>query len=642
MCGFTGIWNFDGKPVDPGLLLEMNTSIRHRGPDDEGYVMINSNLRKAYHHSGKETIRDIRSVATDILSCEPANVGIGFRRLSIIDLSAAAHQPMCDETSRYWIILNGEIYNYIEIRQELKGAGYNFLSQSDTEVVLKAYIHWGRECLTKFNGMWAFVIVDTVENKLFGARDRFGVKPFYYYYEKGKRFVFASEIKAILKIIEPVADMGSIYELFTSSYMDHSDHTFFRDIVQLRPSHFMEIRNGQMDLGRYYILESDEYKSSFDTAREQFFETLSDSVRIRMRSDVPLGFALSGGVDSSSVIGLARNIDPAYDIHAFSLVYPGRNVDESVYIKKVIDKISVNNSSISPSHNELLSTLDSFIWHQEEPNNGSSYWGEFMLRDLIKKSGITVSLEGQGADEIITGYPYFIDPYLSDLLAGLKFKSYFREAAAFKYLRNNNITTNIKDLLFPQKFSESHLTRSLPEYISSELFPQKASDKDPVPGYYKQSRLNKSLFHSLTVSSVPAQLVRADKSSMAFSVECRFPFLDYRIVELAFSMPGNFKLNNGTTKYILRESVKGLIPDEVYKRRDKIGFATPQSEWFRTSLRPWIKDTINSAAFIQNPVFNHKKLRTTFDENFSAIPDYRWWAIMMIHFWQQKFGVSFR
>jgi asparagine synthase (glutamine-hydrolysing) len=643
MCGFTGIWNFNGEPINVAQLVAMNITIRHRGPDDEGYLLVNTAQHKTCHCYGKETIPQIMENSVNVYDGEPSDLAIGFRRLSIIDLSAMGHQPMQDDSGRFWIALNGEIYNYIEIRAELLQAGYSFRSQSDTEVVLYAYIHWGKDCLARFNGMWAFVIYDALENKLFGARDRFGIKPFYYHYVPGKRFIFASEIKAILQMVEPVADPQSILELFTTSYMDHSHHTFFNGITQLKPSHFLEISGEAINSDYYYHLNVQETRMDFDSAREQFLHILKDAVKIRMRSDVPLGFALSGGVDSSSIIALARNLYPSYNINAFSLVFPGKSIDESFYIQKVIEKLSVKQSAVSPSPDDLLSSIDRFIWYQEEPNNGSSYWGEFKLRELIKKSGVTVSMEGQGADEIITGYPYFIDPFLFDLLDKFQISSFFREAGAFRYLNNKSVPAYLKAYIRSGLKNQDYiLLHNLPSYLNKEYFSRCILSNDTIPAEFKKSRLNKVLHHALTISSVPAQLIKADKSAMAFSVECRFPFLDYRLVELAFSLPGNFKLHQGTTKYILRESVRGLIPDEVYLRKDKVGFATPQREWLNSDLKPWIKEIVYSSSFAALPFINHTIVRNSIEENTNHIPDYRWWTLLMCHGWIQKFNISIK
>ncbi len=640
MCGFVGIWNFNNELIDIETIESMNTIIRHRGPNDEGYLMVNTAQHITCHCYGKETIPEIKASSVNLYDCLPANFGIGFRRLSIIDLSAMGHQPMKDESGRYWIVLNGEIYNYIEIRAELVQAGYSFRSQSDTEVVLYAYLHWGKDCLARFNGMWAFVIYDAVENKLLCARDRFGIKPFYYHFDQGKRFIFSSEIKTIMQVIEPLADRESLFDLFTTSYMDYTPRTFFKDISQLMPSHYLEISNEKHIINRYYHLHVSEIIKDFDSAREQFLHILKDAVKIRMRSDVPLGFALSGGVDSSSIIALARDIDASYDINAFSLVFPGKNVDESFYIQKVIEKLSVKQFAVSPSPGDLIDDFDRFIWHQEEPNNGSSYWGEFRLRELIKRSGITVSLEGQGADEIITGYPYFIDSYIFDLIDKFQLQSLLREARDFRYMNNKSIPAYLKAYISSGiKNQNDQLLRNPPFYIEKEYFSEITKYKNNLCAELKRSRLNMALYHALTVSSVPAQLVRADKSAMAFSVECRFPFLDYRLVELAFSMPGNFKLRNGTTKYILREAMQGLIPDEVYNRKDKVGFATPQREWLNTILKPWLRNTIYSSSFSEIPFFDHEAIRNAFEDNMNSIPDYRWWAILMCHGWIQKFGV---
>ena len=499
MCGIIGIWNISGKPINVDELIQMNNMIRHRGPDDEGYLLVDTQNQKTSHCHGNETIEEIRIKSKYVKEKQVANLGIGFRRLSIIDLSSSGHQPMSDASGRFWIVLNGEIYNYIEIRSELMKAGYTFRSNSDTEVVLIAYMHWGKDCLVKFNGMWAFVIYDASEGKLFCSRDRFGIKPFYYYYEPGKSFIFSSEIKTILQLIKPVADPQSILELFTTSYMDHSSRTFFRDINQLIPSHFIEISQKAFSINRYYQITVKNSSLDFYGAIEEFRNTLKDAVKIRMRSDVPLGFALSGGVDSSSNIALARNIYPSYDINAFSLIFPGQGIDESFFINKVVDTLSVKQFSISPSTDELLSSLDQFMWHQEEPNNGSSYWGEFKLRELIKRSGVTVSLEGQGADEIITGYPYFIDPYLFDLLDKFQISSFFNEAKAFRYLNDKSISANLSAYIRSSIVRSKKSRVRLPDYLNLEYFPGSNSyDQRIRSAEFSKSRLNKALYHSLT------------------------------------------------------------------------------------------------------------------------------------------------
>jgi len=331
----------------------MTRVLRHRGPDDEGFILSNTrnNITKSFHHD--ETIYSIKNKTPKLENNINADLGFGFRRLSILDLSENGHQPMQFDEAGLWIVFNGEIYNYLELRNDLIKYGYKFNSNSDTEVILKSYHKWGEKCVHKFNGMWAFVIWDTKNKKLFCSRDRFGIKPFYYNYEPDNGFIFASEIKSILQLIKSAPDKQTLFDTFYAGYSDFSEKTFFENISQLRGGHNLILKEGKLVVYKYYSIETKPNDDSFVKAKEKLRELLFDAVRIRLRSDVPLGYALSGGVDSSSIVGVASAINLGSN-NTFSMIYPGNKIDESFFVNKVIEKTGVNHHFVSPNPNDFI------------------------------------------------------------------------------------------------------------------------------------------------------------------------------------------------------------------------------------------------------------------------------------------------
>lgn len=635
MCGICGIISFQNN-INTGQLLKMTRVLRHRGPDDEGFILWDTekNIIKTFHHD--ETIDSIKSRTPRLSNNFNANLGFGFRRLSILDLSENGHQPMQFEEAGLWIVFNGEIYNYIELRDELKLYGYNFNSNTDTEVILKAYHKWGEDCVQKFNGMWAFAIWDSKNKKLFCSRDRFGVKPFYYHYNQQNQFLFASEIKAILQVINSTPDKQTLVDSFASGYSDHNDRTFFEDIKQLRGGHNLILRNGNLSIYRYYKIKSEPCNDSFESAKEKLRELLFDAVRIRLRSDVPLGYALSGGIDSSSIVGIASKINSGSN-NTFSMIYPGDNVDESFYIKKVIEKTGVNHHFVSPTPEEFLKDLDDFIWHQEEPFFGTSYFGEFKLRELIRKNDVTVSLEGQGADEIITGYTSLLYPYFFDLISNLRLQNFVNEYGHFKNYLGNPARIIKAYLQRNRKTDDKNLLKKYP-YLNNDFFNKTINNLTAFDSFNSGSHLNDTLYEMLIYTSIPQQLVRADKSSMAFSVECRFPFLDYRLVEYAINLSYDYKTKNGLTKYILREAMKDLLPAEVYNRTDKIGFAIPNNSFNSGKIREYFYSLLSN---VKNENIHFINMKIFLDEYFSKsnenILDWQFWKVASVLLWYNRF-----
>lgn len=635
MCGICGTLNLNNT-IQTDQLLSMTRVLRHRGPDDEGFVLGDTEKKifKTFHHD--ETIDSIKAKTSCLENNFNANLGFGFRRLSILDLSENGHQPMQFEEAGLWIVFNGEIYNYIEIREELRAKGYAFKSNTDTEVILKAYHLWGEDCVHKFNGMWAFAIWDSKRNKLFCSRDRFGIKPFYYHYNQQKQFLFASEIKSILQVINSEPDKQTLFDSFASGYSDHNERTFFEDIKQLTGGHNLILQNGTLSIYRYYKIKSQPCLDSFETAREKIRELLFDAVRIRLRSDVPLGYALSGGIDSSSIVGIASKINSGSN-NTFSMIYPGDNVDESFFIKKVIEKTGVNHHFVSPTPDDFLKDLDNFIWHQEEPFFGTSYFGEFKLRELIRKNNVTVSLEGQGADEIITGYTSLLLPYFFDLISNLRISKFISEYAYFK--------TNISK---PSKILKSYLRHDVkPDnkylgkkypYLNRTYFEDITVHLNEFERFNSGSHLNDTLYEMLLYTSIPQQLVRADKSSMAFSVECRFPFLDYRLVEYAMNLSYDYKTKNGMTKYILREAMKDLLPTEVYKRKDKIGFAIPNASFNNQKVKEYFFELLTGIQDEKIHFINRQKfIDEYFSKSINKELDWKFWKVISVILWHNSF-----
>jgi len=635
MCGICGIINLNGS-IETEQLLSMTRVLRHRGPDDEGFVlaMTEQNIIKTFHHD--ETIESIKNKSPKLENNFNANLGFGFRRLSILDLSENGHQPMQFEEAGLWIVFNGEIYNYLELREELKLYGYKFNSNTDTEVILKAYQKWGEDCVHKFNGMWAFAIWSSKDKILFCSRDRFGIKPFYYHYDQQKQFLFASEIKAILQIISSAPDKQTLFDSFAKGYSDHNERTFFEDIKQLRGGHNLVLRNGNLSIYRYYEIKNKPCRDSFEQAKEKLRELPFAAVKIRLRSDVPLGYALSGGIDSSSIVGIASKINSGSN-NTFSMIYPGNSIDESFFINKVIEKTGVNHHFVSPTPEDFLSDLDNFIWHQEEPFFGTSYFGEFKLRELIRKNNVIVSLEGQGADEIITGYTGLLYPYFFDLISNLRVHKFTNEYKNFKNYLSNPTGIIKAYLLRKRKTDESNLLKKYP-YLNKDFYDKANNNLSEFNSFNSGSHLNDTLYEMLLYTSIPQQLVRADKSSMAFSVECRFPFLDYRVVEYAINLSYDYKTKNGLTKYILREALKDLLPAEVYNRKDKIGFAIPNNSFDSVKIKEYFYELLNHVKD-ENIHFLNKQI--FMDEYFSKSNvntlDWKFWKVASVLLWHNRF-----
>ena len=572
MCGICGIINFNDRPAEENKLLTMMQEMKHRGPDDEGTYIDD-------------------------------NIGFGFVRLSIIDLSVKGHQPMIDASGRYIIILNGEIYNYIELKQELVSKGYHFKSNSDTEVLLYSYIEWGKECLDKLNGMFAFAILNKKEKSVFIVRDRFGVKPLYYYQNKNT-FIFCSEIPPILKIYnkknEP--DYQSVYDFLVYNRTDQSESTFFRNIYKLPHSHFIEIKDKKVEKKKWYELREKLTKPAI--LPEQYFEMLNSSIQLRLRSDVPVGVCLSGGIDSSTITSVLHKKYQLNDINTFSAVYgKGERGDESEYINEYAGTLR-NMFFTYPAAESLFDDQMTLIKAHAEPFPTTGIYAQYKVMQLAH-GRVKVLLDGQGADEQLAGYHYFFGYYFKELFEKMR---WLRLASEIKhYLQNHKSIYALKAfayLYLPFGLGADYKQKS--SAVHSNFKQQIGTGSENVNSLINSKSLNDVLINHFEYK-LEHLLKWEDRNSMWFSIESRVPFLDYRLVEASLSQHPDLVINKGNTKALLREAIKGIVPEKIRTRQDKIGFQTPEDNWFRKDFyKDFIYDLLNSGSFKNRNLIDHK------------------------------------
>jgi len=555
----------------------MASSLAHRGPDGED-VWINKNH----------------------------NTGLAHRRLSIIDLSIAAAQPM-HYMHRYSIVYNGEIYNYIELKRELKKSGYHFNSLSDTEVILAAYDRYKEKCVQHFDGMFSFAIWDEKEQVLFAARDRFGEKPFYYYYGKNI-FAFASEMKALWAAgIDKIIEKKMLLNYITLGYVQNpanKSQTFYRNIFSLPPAHFLiyNAANDHLKIEHYWDIDKQaQVKISEEEAIHTFDNLLTTSVSRRLRSDVPIGASLSGGLDSSSIVYYVQKIlgSKAGNFKTFSAVFPGFEKDERKYIQQVVTKFNLENYTTSPNAENLVKDFEKLCYHQEEPFPSSSIFAQYKVFELAKKQNIKVLLDGQGADEILAGYHKYVHWYLQEMVSRNKFSGVTKER---QLLHKNNVefSWGIKNLM--AAFLPSHasialekkeynkiihnpdITRHLMSYVKGREW----------EGIHKPviTKLNDILYFNTMQYGLEELLRYSDRNSMAHGREVRLPFLYDELVQFIFTLPSRFKINDGFTKSILRKLMVDKLPHNIVWRTDKIGYEPPQKKWMEN---PVLKDYLHEA-----------------------------------------------
>ena len=538
----------------------MSHAIRHRGPDGENYWV----------HQDQP-------------------VGFAHRRLSILDLSPAASQPM-HFLQRYTIVFNGEIYNHVELRQELMHKGYSFSTRSDTEVILAAFDCFGEECPGKLDGMFAFAIWDSREKTLFIARDRFGEKPLYYSISRTE-FSFASERKAIWSVgIQRKINLPLLLNYLVLGHTETAAEKticFYEDLFMIPPAHYLKLQaaEGRFDLKSYWDCNKESRLSiSEEDAGEKFMDLLKQSIQRRLRMDVKAGTSLSGGLDSSAIAALVvSQTHEKWD--SFSAVFPGFLKDESSYIRKMISTFRLASHQINPGVDEFLNDFSRLCYHQEEPFSSSSIFAQFKVYEMAADNHLKVLMDGQGADETLAGYSKYIHWYLQELLR-TKFRSFRKE---FSGLKKNEIQFQWSWKNYFAAFLPVQVPGVLEKRASKKIRQNKDLNPEFISTYFDRPsiykplvlKLNDILYFDSCQQGLDELLRYADRNSMAHGVELRLPFLSHELVEFIFSLPSSFKIHDGWTKWILRMSMDNILPSEITWRKDKIGFEPPQKSWMQ-------------------------------------------------------------
>ncbi len=601
MCAIAGIATASERSIDPHALAAMTEAQAHRGPDGEGYVFLSQKgrllpravsgpLPKAFH-SGES-------------GC---SVGLSHRRLAVLDLSSAGHQPMSSPDQRCWVTYNGELYNYRELRDELRSYGHVFRSQTDTEVLLAAYCQWGTACLSRFNGMFAFALWDAERRVLFCARDRMGEKPLYYFWD-GTTFAFASELKALLRVMErPTPNQRVIHAYLDGARLDFSQETFIEQAHQLEPAHYLLVKEGTLHHERYWDLPDDPPGNRSNSAGivEEFRHLIEDAVRLRLRSDVPIGSCLSGGLDSSAIVCLVDRLLPqacrasgltqAAGFKAFSACFEDPRYDERPFIRQVVEATAVASRRTFPTAKELLDSLEGLVWQQDEPFGSTSIFAQWAVMRSAAESGVKVLLDGQGADELMAGYHGCFGAFYADLLRQRRWTRLWHEWSAYRGRYTcvpPQLAANFARGLLPPSWVGimRRFCTGTPRWIGPDF--ARAWRSTEEPDRWGKSILRGMQHRLLTRHGLRALLRYEDRNSMAFGIETRLPFLDVRLVEFVFSLSNDWKLRDGWTKVVLRQSLRGFVPDGILQRVDKMGFATPEDDWFRGDLAAYTRDVL--------------------------------------------------
>lgn len=627
MCGIAGFVGIKKPNFDINSIIQiMTNTMVHRGPDDEGHCTLSysDNFAKNY-------------------------VALGHRRLEVIDLTPQGHQPMFNRAGTIGIIFNGEVYNYVELRQELESMGHSFISQSDTEVVLRSYEVWGVECFRRFNGMWALAIVDKNNKKLVLSRDRFGKKPLYYY-QTEDAFIFASEIKALL--VHPFVKKKPNYEkifryiAYNYRYTDIDDFSFFEHIYQIPKNSYFEI-DEKLNVRKEKYWHLDPLNMNEDIsdkeAVERFRDIFIDGVKIRLRSDVPVGCMLSGGMDSTSITCVAYKILKKNIITFSGITGEKKGIyDESQYIDSVVRETKATHHYIRPTPSDIFETVNEMLSFHDEPVCTVTWYSLFLIAKQVAQKDVTVVLNGHAGDELLAGYWDHYHYNFYDLFERGDIENLFHEIEMWKKNHGRNPEEIGKTIRFISAIKKNRKNEILKFVDYSHLF-----DTDVVKKFKKDIELSspfegellRRLHIELMQDGVPTVLRPEDRNTMSQSIESRSPFLDYRLVEYCYSLPNRFKIRHGLGKWILREAMKGVLPEDVRTRKDKAGFIAPADEWFRTVNKMQIMEMINSDAFKSRGMFDLKALQRMFDEHCRREKNHQMvlWQLMNLELWFRRF-----
>jgi asparagine synthase (glutamine-hydrolysing) len=622
MCGIVGILaSGRGAPgVDRALIDRMTSAIEHRGPDAAGMLV------------------------------EPP-ILLGHRRLSIIDLTEAGCQPMQDASSRFVIAYNGEVYNYVELRDRLRDLGHTFRTRTDTEVVLAAYREWGPRAVERFNGMWALAIWDRERQELFLCRDRAGKKPLYHARDRHGTLHFASEIKALRAAglqfgLEPQA----VFDFITQGTYGHlGDRGFFHGVRQLPAAHWMLVRaDGTEELQRYWDIPvaAERERRPYDaTVRREFRELVIDSVRLRLRSDVPVGATLSGGLDSSTIAVVVNELTGGAPMHLFTSLFPGSRHDETPYFNAVVERLRQPLvHRVSPERGSWPEALERVLTHQEEPFGDTSIFAHFDLMRDARRAGVPVVLSGQGGDELLLGYPSMVNAYLGHLLAKGRLRRGLTEARLWSQGLGTTLSAAVRAAL-PHALplglrdrARAAVIARRTRLVSPQLRLQATLKRFEAVG--AKSSLDSYLGQVFSRFAIPHLVHYDDRNAMAWSIEGRMPFLDYRLVEFVGTIAYDALFSKGYTKRVLRDAFADLLPPLVAQRRDKVGFHTPLGSWLREN-RQWLRafmstERVVDAGVLQPDIYASALTRVLAGDDGSALDV---WRGAILHLWMDRFEV---
>ncbi|MGQ0536748.1 MAG: asparagine synthase (glutamine-hydrolyzing) [Methanobacteriota archaeon] len=643
MCGIAGV--VPASELDPDLVARFLDVMRFRGPDDHGVLVARG-----------ATVEVGRDVPTRPL---PANGAVlVHRRLSILDLTEAGWQPMSSPDRRFWIVFNGEIYNYVELREELGKAGHKFHTGSDTEVLLAAWSEWGPQALSKFVGMFAFALLDVEERKLFLARDFFGIKPLYYT-EAGGGVAFASTPNALLTVpgVTRRVNPARLHLYLVTGITDCGDETMFADIRQLPAAHYMVVDLDAPKAERpveYWRLDlAQETSLSKQAAATRLRELFLENVRLHLRSDVPVGTALSGGIDSSAIVMGMRRLDPSARIHTFSQITDDPVVGEEKWVDIVTHAADSTMHKVTPTADELVADLDALVRAQGEPFGSTSIYAQYRVFALAGAAGIKVMLDGQGADEVLAGYQYYLAARMASLVRSgrvLAAYRFYREASKRPRVDAAWLRVAMFDFLVPPRLQPA-LRRligrgMLPSWLNEDWFVSRgAIEGTPGTFGYTADRrvLRRALAKTLVETSLPMLLRYEDRNSMAFSIESRVPFLTPELVQFVFTLPEEHIVGpDGTTKAVFRDACRGLVPDPILDRKDKIGFETPERQWLQT-LRPWVEGLLRSADAKRIPALRMEEVEKEWREVIEGRKPFssQVWRWINLIAWSREFRVTY-
>lgn len=670
MCGIAALFDPAGA-LHPAWARTMGDAVRHRGPDGEGYAMFAGADLAATPFAGPDTPPECYAQqhpylprADQPLPEQDCMALLAHRRLAIVDLSAAGHQPMSYAKGRYWIAYNGEVYNHIELRAELEGLGHRFVSHSDTEVMLAAYAQWQEGCLSRFNGMFAFVLLDRQERRIFAARDRFGVKPLYYRVSASGQLAFASEIKQFSVLPDWRARLNHQrgYDFLVWGLFEHTGETMFDAVRQLRGGEMVSLSLDDLQPARHddglpvcawYKLGAAAFDGDLGTAAAHFRELLTDAVRLRLRSDVPVGSCLSGGLDSSAIVCLTHALLKAQNggggQQTFTAYSETGRYDERPYAREVIAATGVHPHFVSPKLDDLFSDLGRISWHQDEPFSSTSIYAQWKVFELASAHRIKVMLDGQGADEALGGYPAFWGARLAGLWRDMRFGTLAAEIGALRVVQGRGYFASLRQMLsslLPPGWIEMARNaagdaRATPPWLNLQRLPVRPGNPFYTPGQSGRGTVAALSHAQLTRINLPMLLHWEDRNSMAHSVEARVPFLDYRLVELALGLPDGYKLGQGWTKRILRESMRGVLPESIRQRRDKIGFETPELQWMREQPDVFCA-ALMRAAELSRGMISPAGVRELFEQMVVGSTPYSYlpWRLISFGAWLEKFAVD--